>query len=84
MPKGGYKAGRGRPRKANSRRSLIKKGLEALAAGDAPECPREAVAPEPVVAERFDPLAYMLRVMNDVSAEPECPAEKELSDISGL
>ena len=36
MPKGGYKAGGGRPRQANSRRSLMEKGREAMGAVQAP------------------------------------------------
>jgi hypothetical protein len=69
MAKGGYKAGGGRPRQANSRRSLIEKGRQAKAAAEAPEASDKASAP--VQPENLDPLAYMLRVMNDPSAEPE-------------
>jgi hypothetical protein len=69
MPKGGYKAGGGRPRQANSRRSLMEKGRQAMAAVEAPEASDETSAP--AQPETLDPLAYMLRVMNDPGAEPE-------------
>src|SRR3954466_8232953 len=69
MPKGGYKAGGGRPRQANSRRSLMEKGRQAMAAVEAPEASDETSAP--AQPENLDPLAYMLRVMNDPGAEPE-------------
>lgn len=68
MPKGGYKAGGGRPRQANSRRSLIEAGLKAKAAAPQREGHNAPPLPQP---ENLDPLAYMLRVMNDPSAEPE-------------
>src|SRR3954470_14681996 len=69
MPKGGYKAGGGRPRQANSRRSLLEKGRQAMAAVEAPE--RLDKVSAPIEPENLDPLAYMLRVMNDPSAQPE-------------
>jgi len=69
MPKGGYKAGGGRPRQANSRRSLMEKGRQAMAAAEAPEASDETSAS--AQPENLDPLAYMLRVMNDPGAEPE-------------
>lgn len=75
MPKGGYKPGSGRPREANSRRSLIQAGLEAKGACEAPESQDEAPPSsnlgERLPQENLDPLAYMLRVMNDPGAEPE-------------
>src|SRR5215218_9184250 len=69
MPKGGYKAGGGRPRQANSRRSLMEEGRQAMAAAETPEASDETSAP--AQPENLDPLAYMLRVMNDPGAEPE-------------
>ena len=69
MPKGGYKAGGGRPRQANSRRSLMEKGRQAMAGAETPEASDETSAS--VQPENLDPLAYMLRVMNDPGAEPE-------------
>src|SRR4051794_5696475 len=71
MPKGGYRASSGRPREANSRRSLIQKGLATMASGKAPDGPDGSQADTPVEPENLDPLAYMLRVMNDPGAEPE-------------
>ena len=58
MPKGGYKAGGGRPRKANSRRSLMEEGRQAMAAAEAPEALDETSAS--AQPENLDPLAYML------------------------
>jgi hypothetical protein len=69
MPKGGYKAGGGRPRQANSRRSLMEKGRQAMATAEAPEALDETSAS--AQPENLDLLAYMLRVMNDPGAEPE-------------
>ncbi len=69
MAKGGYRARSGRPRQANSRRSLVEAGRQAKAAGKAAEALDEASAP--VQPETLDPLAYMLRVINDPSAPPE-------------
>src|SRR4051812_12374510 len=69
MPKRGYKAGGGRPRQANTRRSLMEKGRQAMAAVEAPEASDETSAP--AQHANLDPLAYMLRVMNDPGAEPE-------------
>src|SRR3954469_16954471 len=71
MPKGGYRASSGRPRVANSRRSLIQKGLATMASGKAPDGPDGSQADTSVEPENLDPLAYMLRVMNDPGAEPE-------------
>ena len=71
MPKGGYRASSGRPREANSRRSLIQKGLATMASGKAPDGPDGSQADTSVELENLDPLAYMLRVMNDPGAEPE-------------
>jgi phage terminase small subunit len=71
MPKGGYRASSGRPREANSRRSLIQKGLATMASGKAPDGPDGSQADTSVEPENLDPLAYMLRVMNDPGAEPE-------------
>src|SRR4051812_17348966 len=68
MAKGGFRAGSGRPREANSRRSLIEKGLDASAEDEALDGPQ---ASGEVELEDLVPLAYMLRVMNDPSAQPE-------------
>jgi hypothetical protein len=52
------------------------KGLEALASGEAPnvqdEAEPETEIQEAAPAEQLDPLAYMLRVMNDPNVQPEC------------
>ena len=60
MPKGGYRASSGRPPKASSTK-----------ANPAREAIQDQQAAPATVAEALDPLAYMLRVMNDVSAKPE-------------
>ena len=69
MAKGGFRAGSGRPREANSRRSLIEKGLDASVGDEALDGPDQASGE--VELEDLKPLAYMLRVMNDPSAQPE-------------
>jgi len=47
----------------------MEKGRQAMAAVEATERPDKASVP--AVPENLDPLAYMLGVMNDPSAEPE-------------
>src|SRR3954469_11813830 len=46
-------------------------GLATMASGKAPDGPDGSQADTSVEPENLDPLAYMLRVMNDPGAEPE-------------
>jgi hypothetical protein len=64
MAKGGFRASAGRPKSPTSRRSLVAKAKR-------PEPAEEQVQEIPAQPENLDPLSYMLRVMNDPTAEPE-------------
>jgi hypothetical protein len=64
MAKGGFRASAGRPKSPTSRRSLVAKAKR-------PEPAEEQVQEIPAQPESLDPLSYMLRVMNDPTAEPE-------------
>jgi|SRR5215218_1230364 len=64
MAKGGFRASSGRPKSPTSRRSLVAKAKQ-------PE-PIEVQAQQPPAdPENLTPLDYMLRVMNDPTAQPE-------------
>lgn len=62
MARGGYRPGAGRPKGAKSRRPRNQLNLDIL-----------ETLPEAIVnagAEKIDPLAYMLKVMNDPREDP--------------
>ena len=69
MAKGGYRPSSGRPREANSRRSLIQAGLEAKTGPRSVADEKAEAANQPGL--NLEPLEYMLLVMNDPAAEPE-------------
>ena len=78
MPKGGYKAGGGRPRQANSRRSLMEKGRQAMAAVEAPEASDETSAPERGGVARAGARASKARGKHHDGGRAQTPARTRL------
>ncbi len=77
MARGGARVGAGRPRKPDSLRSIAaaKRALKATpktktVKKSAPAKPPKTKPEAPAVLDEIEPLAYMLKVMNDPGIDP--------------